>query len=322
MENSSNKNESIIKDEKISTEEPLTVTDLPPELPPLDLNVYIIFSRWSINQLDLALSNLDIDVGFLRIVYDRENRETNQSLCIISKESYEKLVDLGYGSDRNEKTSSFGKGFKIAKFILKYNVPAKEHLTNSIFIPVPRALASDETFVLSTIQDKLIHLSEWGILNSAEDFSINLPLTSREYGHVKHGAYVVFKQTIDIRIICTVRHLLNFTFWGSRSPDEPRYLFKVFWTRVYKKPEGTNTEIENKFNKGNKNYNNKNYNNNNNNYNTNYNNNYNKNNNTNNNNTNKNEIQEVQKKEVIKKIIKSANVQQQQQRPKAMQNKK
>lgn len=191
----------------------------------LTFPVYVIHSKWSLLQLDTFLSDYG-DVGFLRIVYDKDGNETDRNIAILPESSYTALCADGF--DRRQ----HGKGFVIAPYVLRDNNFPGEERTNTLFIPVPKDLSEDDGAVSSAISDKLKHLSEWNII-PADSWSVNVPLKSREKGGIRGGCFVSFKRDVPIECRAMVRLLITDTYWpesDDNSSDE-RSIFRCFWAR-------------------------------------------------------------------------------------------
>lgn len=184
--------------------------------------VYIIHSNWSLPTLDRFLSGYGT-VGFLRIMYDANRKETKRSLAILPVESYEALIRDGYGkTHRNTR-----KGFAIAPYHL---VPGT-HPVRSLFIPIPSEFLSDESAVLDTVRDKMVHLEEWGIV-PARSWKLHVPLRSRELGTVVGACFLSFSERVTIQDIAMVRVLLSDTYWPAVGEnDSVRSFFQCFWSR-------------------------------------------------------------------------------------------
>jgi len=190
--------------------------------------VYMIYSKWSLLQLDNFLKDFG-DVGFLRIVYDNDSKETDRTIAILSDDVYNTLCDEGYG-DTKQGSRSYGRGFRITPFVLKENNFPGEGRTKTLFVPVPKTLGSDDSQVIATVVDKLKHLSEWGIIED-NSWSVNVPLKSRERGGVRGGCFVSFKRDIPLECIAMVRILLTDTYWPEQTDTEERSVFRCFWAR-------------------------------------------------------------------------------------------
>lgn len=198
--------------------------------------VYLIRSKWSINMIDNFLFKYG-EVGFLRIVYDGENKETNRTIAIIPSSTFETLCKEGHG-DGSKSTSK--KDFKISKYILnKNNFPSKD-CTKSFFIPIPPLY--QETEVVDTVEDKLNHLSEWEIL-SKNSWEINVPVESREKGGIKGGCFVSFKNEITLQQLAMVRLLLTDTYWPQKEGITERPIFRCFWSKKREKTITTRNNL-------------------------------------------------------------------------------
>ena len=190
--------------------------------------VFLIHSKWSLNKLDTFLSNYG-EVGFLRIVYDRDGNETDRNIAILPESAYEDLCTDGF--DKRQ----YGKGLVISRYSLRENNFPGEERTSTLFVPVPKNLSADDDTVISVINDKLKHLSEWNIIPE-DSWSVNAPLKSREKGGVRGGCFVSFKRDVPLSSRAMVRVLLTDTYWpeSDDSSEEERPVFHCFWSRVRK----------------------------------------------------------------------------------------
>jgi len=178
--------------------------------------VYIIYSRWSLSQLDNFLKDYG-DVGFLRIIYDNTGKETDRTIAIITQQVYKSLCNSGYGVS-SQGSRSYGKGFKIMPFSMKENNFPGLGRTKTIFVPVPKYFENDDSRVIVAVDDKLKHLAEWDIIPD-KSWIVNVPLKSREKGGVNGGCFISFNQEVPIEQIATVRILLTDTYWPEHAEN-------------------------------------------------------------------------------------------------------
>ena len=190
--------------------------------------VYLIYSKWSLPQLDNFLKDFG-DVGFLRIVYDNEGKETDRTIAILPPDVYETLCNEGYG-EAKQGSRSYGRGLRVTPFLLRDNCFPGEGRTKTLFVPVPKDLGADDSQVIAAVIDKLKHLSEWGIVEE-NSWSVNVPLRSREKGGVKSGCFVSFKRDVALERIAMVRVLLTDTYWPEQPDETERAVFRCFWAR-------------------------------------------------------------------------------------------
>ena len=190
--------------------------------------VFVIHSRWSLSKLGDFLGEYG-DVGFLRIVYDKDGNETDRNIAILPESSYKDLCDDGYNRRQ------YGKGFVIAPYTLRDNNFPGENHTNTFFIPVPDELCSEDDSVVATINDKLQHLSEWNII-PPDSWSVNVPLKSREKGGIRFGCFVSFKRDVPVECRAMARVLITDTYWSELEefPSEETPVFRCFWARKRK----------------------------------------------------------------------------------------
>lgn len=189
--------------------------------------VYLIHSRESLSKLDEFLSTYG-QVGFLRIVYDREGAETNRTIAILPDASYDALVAKGY--DRKEKRKG-GMDFGVTPFRLnERNYPGPGQ-NSSIFIPIPEGWKERADAAIAAVSEKMQHLTEWGIVE-AGSWTIRAPLRSREMGESRGMCFVTFQSTVSIHRIAMVLVLLTDTYWPpEKEEDEDREIFRCFWAR-------------------------------------------------------------------------------------------
>ncbi|CAH6420705.1 Hypothetical protein HVR_LOCUS1260 [uncultured virus] len=203
--------------------------------------VYLIHSGWSLSELDQFLEEFggeDGGAGFLRIVYDSEGHETKRTVAILSDDLYNGLMADGCHERRH------GRDFVVKPFELKENNFPGEGRTNSLFVPVPKDLRSEDRTVVSAISDKLQHLSEWNIV-PAESWTVKPLLESREKGGIKGGCFISFKKEISRECRAMVRVLLTDTYWPKSSTEqseENREVFHCFWARGRKDYKGQKSD--------------------------------------------------------------------------------
>lgn len=185
--------------------------------------VYMIYSDWSLPQLDTFLAKYG-NVGFLRIVYDNDGKETNRTIAVLPETAYDALCSDGY--DHRQ----YGRGIKISQFLLNESNFPGEGRNKTLFVPVPKDLGGDDSQVISAIVDKLKHLAEWNII-PADSWSVNVPLKSREKGGVRSGCFISFKREVVLDRIAMARVLLTDTYWPEENAEAERPVFRCFWAR-------------------------------------------------------------------------------------------
>ena len=209
--------------------------------PVFNLPVYLIHCGWSLLLVDDHLKKYG-DVGFLRVVYDNVGNATNRTLAIIPENVYDALCEEGYGESAKG-SRSYGKGFKIAPFVLRDNDFPREGNNRTLFMPVPKHF--NDSQVVPAVNDKLEHLSEWGIVQE-KSWSINVPLKSREKGTIQSGCFVSFKPDVTVDQVAMIRILLTDTFWPDQDDDKPREVFKCFWARSRKERPSKDDSMKSK----------------------------------------------------------------------------
>lgn len=192
--------------------------------------VYMIYSGWSLAQMDRHIEQYG-GAGLLRIVFGKDDKETNRTIAVLAPETYAALCDDGYGGEERREDRQYGRGFRIISFKLNDNSYPGEGRNKTLFVPVPKVLGDDETWVMDKICDKLVHLSEWGIIPK-DSWNLNLPLRSREEGGVKGGCFISFSRDVPLDRIAMTRILLTDTYWPEQAErDEKRAVFRCFWAR-------------------------------------------------------------------------------------------
>jgi len=210
-----------------------------PAVPEIVFPVYMIYSKWSLVQMDRHLEHYG-GAGFLRIVFGRDDQETDRTIAIMSSETYDALCADGYGDEKKE-DRSYGRGFRVGVFKLNDGSYPGEGRNKTLFIPVPKVLGNEDTWVIDTITEKLQHLAEWGIVPK-DSWSLNVPLKSREEGGVRGGCFVSFKREVELARIAMARILLTDTYWPEvEAPEatdekEKRSVFRCHWARD--RPQG------------------------------------------------------------------------------------
>lgn len=193
------------------------------------LPVFLIYSGWSLPKIDNFLSEYG-EAGFLRIIYEKNHKETNRNLAILSEETFTALCSEGYNTRR------YGGDFLIARFVLRENNFPKSTHSFNFYIPVPQELIDEDVFVVNAIEDKLKYLSEWEII-PVNSWSIKVPLKSRETGGIRSGCFVKFKKEVENNNIAMARLLINDTYWPSLDNNvKDRANFKCFWARLRTPP--------------------------------------------------------------------------------------
>jgi hypothetical protein len=188
-----------------------------------DFPVYLIHSNWSLPQLDTFLSDYG-DVGFLRIVYDKDRKETDRTMAILSVATFNALCEDGY--DQRQ----YGRGLKVSKFTLNNWCYPSAGNSKVLFVRVPKCFAQDDAQVIAGVTGKLEHLAEWGIIPT-DSWSVKVPLKSRETGGVRNGCFISFKRDVHLDRIAMTRLLLTDTYWPDDDENGNRLLFQCTWAR-------------------------------------------------------------------------------------------
>lgn len=210
-------------------------------------NVYMVYSKWTVSRIDTFLGKYG-EVGFARVVYDNNGKETNHTIVVIDDSIYEQLCEEGFHvgnlaqnnaptEDDVPKKRNFSKGLKISRFSVNENNYPADGFTKNLFIPVPKFI-TDDTEVIEEIGKKLDHLSQWNIVPD-KSWNINVPVKSREKGGINGGCFVSFGPNVDLDHIVLVKILLNDTYWDNREDHEDE-MFKIFWARDRKEQKSRN----------------------------------------------------------------------------------
>src|SRR5258708_5146873 len=144
-------------------------------------NIYMIHSKQSLSQLEQFLSEFgeNKDIGYLRIVYDQEGKETDRTIAIFKEDIYKKMCEEGYGDSGHQ-------GVTIAQFSMKSDNKPGKGCNRNVFIPVPEHMRNDDSRVALIIKDKLVHLAGWNVIPD-KCWHINVPVKSRQNGGVSGG---------------------------------------------------------------------------------------------------------------------------------------
>lgn len=204
------------------------------EVQALSFPVYMIYSRWSLKRMDRFMDDYG-GAGFIRIIFGKDDKETDRSIAIMPKETYTALCEDGYGGDRKE-DSSRGRHFRATPFRLNESSFPGEGRSRTLFVPVPKVLGEDDEWVVETIKEKFRNLEEWDILRP-DSWSVNAPLKSREKGGVRGGCFITFKREVELERIAMARIILTDTYWPVYDEEEDRSVFRCYWARDRKERE-------------------------------------------------------------------------------------
>ena len=185
------------------------------------LPIYLIYSRWSLQQIENFLTQYG-PVGYLRIILDKAGVETDRTIAIISSDTFELLKKNGYDEHQ------YGKDFMITPFVLRKLASEAKH---SLFVPVPKEIASFDSNVIDEINGRMVHFSEWGIITS-DAWQVTAPLLSRETGGIRNGCFITFKKTLPLETVSLIRLLLTDTYWRFTPQGSDPIRFNCYWTRT------------------------------------------------------------------------------------------
>jgi hypothetical protein len=204
-------------------------------------SVYIVYSKWSLKQIDTFLSDFG-GCEYSRIVYEKNTEgktsETNRTIVVISDKTYKILCDDGYGDTNDIKPKI--RGFKIKQYVVRDRNLISETPTRKLFIPVPHELKTKHDIVLKTVNDKLKQMSELNIIDDL-CWEINIPLKTRETGDVRNGCHITFTDNIDINKIAMTKILLDDSYWPKITTidsllkgelNNERKFFKCRWEKT------------------------------------------------------------------------------------------
>lgn len=215
--------------------EPMADTQVTPKTSFDHGPVYMIHSNSSLGQLDKFLGKYG-DVGFLRIVYDTNGKETDRTIAILRPEVYESLSTLGYDK-------RYINGMKITPYRLNASHFPGEGHTKNLFVPVPKTLNLNAGQVMQIVTDKLSHLTDWGIIPQPtklqsdvghvpiNNWNIAIPVESRELGNIRNGCFISFNDNVTLEQIALARIIMNDTYWNQTGQETDRQIFRCTWAR-------------------------------------------------------------------------------------------
>lgn len=181
------------------------------------LNVYMIFSRYSLNVLDELLSKHG-RVGPMRVIFDSEGRETDRTVAVLESKFDDLLEEISC-KEMSVRKYRFG----------KIDYPG-ENKTYTIFVPVPKCYTS-ETAVFEEVNSKIGDLVDYSILPD-NSWTIDVPLASRTDGKLSGSCFINFNSEVTDEQIAAVRLLLNDSVWEEHDADGKSLKFKAFWARA------------------------------------------------------------------------------------------
>jgi len=206
-----------------------------------DFPVFLIKSKWSLNAIRELINYYSESTysssEYMRIIFDREGRETDLTICILNDKTYENLCNAGYN---NMKRFS---EFEITPYgLINKNFPG-EGQTENLFVPVPKNLGFQDSEIFNMINIKLDYLVKNNILPPSS-WEIKTPLISREKGGIKGGCFIKFKEDVEEESKAMVRILLHDTYWDPDSDDG--HILKCYWAREQVKRPYNNNNSKNK----------------------------------------------------------------------------
>ena len=209
--------------------------------------VYIVFSKWDVKKIVQHCRTYG-DVLWSRLVYDKNGNETDRTLVILPDETYEGLVQDGYGQGDHKKVKNNKVvGFRIVPYILRED---QEHAnTRTLFVPAPKDYRDSTLAVEHIVNDKLRAMASFKVISS-DSWCIDVPARSRESGEVKSGAFISFDNDLERGRIAMTRLLLNDTYWPEADGKESHAVFRCYWARERaEQPEKSDAATGDKDNK-------------------------------------------------------------------------
>jgi hypothetical protein len=147
----------------------------------------------------------------LKINYDRDAKDTNQTLAILGP-SFSNVTQEEFREPN----------FSVVKF--NYIIPPNAN--RSLCVTIPRNFKWTSEKIEGKIRDKLAPFITSGILDPT-DFTIAIPVVSREKDLAGTSAYINFAKEVDMETVCVVRSFLHRGMWDSSS----ELRFFVFFSR-------------------------------------------------------------------------------------------
>lgn len=188
------------------------------------MNIYIIYSNWSLDTITTFLNNILPDqIGLMKIVYDSAYNETNKTIAVLSSALYERLLEQGYGASR------FEIDFKIKQYKFNDNILPPKDKSRNLFIPITKQ--TTESSITTVINKKLEVLARYDII-PLQSWRLKCPIDSREGGLVKLGCFIFFKADVTDQQIGVVRFLISHTYWDDDKKNT-KYdnMIKCYWTK-------------------------------------------------------------------------------------------
>ena len=190
--------------------------------------VYIVFSKWDVKKIVQFCSTYG-EVFWSRLVYDKTGHETDRTLMILPDETFDSLVEDGFGfTDRKLKGSSKPAGLRIAPYILREEQEHDDEPT--LFVPAPREHCDSAVAVETVVDNKLQALASCAIIPE-NSWRFETPSRSREAGDVKSGTFIMFSDDVERDRIAMVRILINDTYWPVLEDQEAASVFRCYWAR-------------------------------------------------------------------------------------------
>lgn len=190
--------------------------------------VYIAFSKWDVKKI-VELCRGYGDVYWSRLVYDKDGKETNRTYLILPDETYNGLVDDGYGEERKRPgANNRGAGFRIAPYVLREGQAHTDAPT--LFVPAPKEHRKSAMAAENIVNAKLTILADCGIIPE-KSWVAEAPTFSRESGDIKSGVFISFNETVERGRIAMTRILINDSYWPCLEDQETSSVFRCYWAR-------------------------------------------------------------------------------------------
>lgn len=208
----------------------------------MEYPVYIIYSSWSLKEIKAFLNRYGHSV--LRVEWQQQH-ETNRTIALLSKDTYQKLVDAGYGT----KTKG-GVDFSVKPYVLSHRDRPKEEggpgVNKSLTVIIPLKLTSEPQMVKDILRKKMELVTSWGLVASG-DWDIKVPLKSRVTGQTSGKCYIQFTHKVFNSTIGFIRIIINDTYWSldDGDPSINTDYFRCYWSKPREPREPRNKKYNN-----------------------------------------------------------------------------
>lgn len=169
----------------------------------------VIRSPWSLSRIHDYLGSPD-DVALLKVSLDKEGRETNYTLALLSPSLYGELCRNGLdksGTDRDFMVSPYHEGRLT---------PPRTGYTTTLFFPLPRQLKLTEKEVADRISGLLDQVISFQDL-PPKSYQITIPMKSRISSTLKGSCFVSFTPEVPMKTIILLRQFLDGLTWTDST---------------------------------------------------------------------------------------------------------